>query len=182
MFEIEAKIFRKLLRDDEISHQMVLDLGSGTDEHLREHAPYYFEEIRQPLINRGNILKNLDIEDGEGIDIVADCRDIPLDDDSVDVILFFNLLEHVLRPHQVIDEIYRVLNQSGVCYASAPGADYPFHPDPIDTHLRLSTLEEWEEFFPSKLWDITLFECGKVYHAGHKKHLLISIVRVEKGS
>jgi len=180
MFESEAKFFHVLLEDDRVDGQFILNVGSGTTQHLEKYAPFYFAEIRQCLIDRRNILANLDLKEGGGIDVVADCHHMPLDDGSVDVALFFSLIEHVLRPHQVIDEIHRILKASGVCYASVPADGYPCHQDPIDSLLRLSTLKEWEQFFRAGSWDITLFKQLDVYHPRLKRRFSITAVKVEK--
>lgn len=180
MFEEEAKFIHKLLQDDKINNQVVLDIGVGTDSKLKEHMPYYFKEIRELLISHENILLNLDIMIGTGINVVADGHNIPFRDKSIDVVLFFNLVEHVLQPQQVIREIYRVLVPFGICYASAPAKGYPYHRDPIDTLLRLSNQEEWEIFFQTDAWDITLFTRMICYHSWRKQNFGITIIKVEK--
>lgn len=51
---------------------------------------------------------------------VADAHSIPLDDGSVDGVVIQAVLEHVLEPERVVDEIWRVLQPGGVVYAETP--------------------------------------------------------------
>ena len=54
------------------------------------------------------------------IDFVADAHKIPLKSGSFDVVIIQYVLEHVINPHEVVAEIYRVLNHEGVVYAETP--------------------------------------------------------------
>ena len=51
---------------------------------------------------------------------VADSHGIPLKDASVDAVWVQAVLEHVLDPWKVADEIHRVLKQDGLVYAETP--------------------------------------------------------------
>lgn len=180
MFQDEAEYLHRRLKSDEIIDKDVLDIGCGTLPHIMEFAPFYLEEIRLPLLERDNRLLNLDLESGEGVDIVADCHQIPLENETMDVVLFFNVIEHVLDPRQVINDVHRVLRSSGVCYATAPGAGFPCHLDPIDTMLRPTTLEDWRAFFPTELWNITLFNYQQYPHHRRKEFSVVTFLRVQK--
>jgi SAM-dependent methyltransferase len=50
---------------------------------------------------------------GEGVGLVADPDELPLDSDSVDAIIVHHCLEFAANPHQVLREIQRVLTPQG---------------------------------------------------------------------
>jgi len=62
---------------------------------------------------------------------IADGHQIPLLGGSVDGVLIQAVLEHVLRPQEVVDEIYRVLRPGGLVYADTPFM-WPVHEGPYD--------------------------------------------------
>jgi SAM-dependent methyltransferase len=51
---------------------------------------------------------------------IADAHQIPLASGSVDAVLIQAVLEHVLDPGQVVNEIHRVLRSGGLVYAETP--------------------------------------------------------------
>lgn len=50
---------------------------------------------------------------GEGVGIIADPSELPLDSDSVDAVIAHHCLEFAENPHQVLREIQRVLRPQG---------------------------------------------------------------------
>ncbi len=50
---------------------------------------------------------------GEGVGLVAEPDELPLDSDSVDAIIAHHCLEFAANPHQVLREIQRVLTPQG---------------------------------------------------------------------
>lgn len=88
----------------------VLVVGGGEDAH-----------------GLGNLISQLevssvtfDIYSSTLTDFVADAHSIPLLDQSVDCVAIQAVLEHVLEPWRVVEEIYRVLRPGGVVYAETP--------------------------------------------------------------
>jgi len=61
-----------------------------------------------------------DIYYSPNIQFIADAHSIPLRDRSVDAVVIQAVLEHVLDPLQVVDEIWRVLKPDGLVYAETP--------------------------------------------------------------
>jgi SAM-dependent methyltransferase len=51
---------------------------------------------------------------------IADAHQIPLADASVDAVVVQAVLEHVLDPGRVVEEIHRVLRNDGIVYAETP--------------------------------------------------------------
>ena len=52
--------------------------------------------------------------------LIADPHSLPLPDRSVDGVIIDAVLEHVLDPFQVVEEIHRVLKEDGVVYSDTP--------------------------------------------------------------
>ncbi|HEX5452533.1 MAG TPA: class I SAM-dependent methyltransferase [Stellaceae bacterium] len=65
-------------------------------------------------------LIGIDIYPSPNITVIADGHSIPLADKSVDGVWIQAVLEHVLDPHQVVSEIYRVLIPNGLVFADTP--------------------------------------------------------------
>jgi SAM-dependent methyltransferase len=57
---------------------------------------------------------------GPYVTVVGDVAALPLDDDSMDVVLCIHVLEHVARDRQAIAELYRVLAPGGWALVSVP--------------------------------------------------------------
>ena len=55
----------------------------------------------------------LDIEKGEGVDVVGDAHNLPFNDKTFDVVLCTEVLEHLYDPQRAIDEMWRVLRDKG---------------------------------------------------------------------
>lgn len=99
--------------------------------------------------------KNLEIEPGENIDYVGSVESIPLPDDSIDLIITQEVLEHVANPNQAVKEISRTLKPGGFVYIQLPFI-IGYHPCPND-YWRF-THEGIEELM--KNTDLTHIETG----------------------
>jgi SAM-dependent methyltransferase len=74
----------------------------------------------------------VDIEDGPGVDLVADAHDLYMvENNSVDYVISANVLEHVKYPQKVVKEVHRILKPGGIIYINVPFI-FPFHADPSD--------------------------------------------------
>lgn len=102
----------------------VFDAGAG-DGHWRKRLP---ENIKY-------ISMDLGVGDAEvdysHLDITGDLRKIPLADNSVDVIICIQVLEHLPEPWTVIKELHRILKPGGKVFASCPQGE-PQHQVPYD--------------------------------------------------
>jgi SAM-dependent methyltransferase len=77
------------------------------------------------------IVKNLDIIAGENVDIVSSAEKIPLNDETVDLIITQEAFEHIADPQKSIQEAYRILKRGGVIYFQVPFI-IGYHPGPAD--------------------------------------------------
>lgn len=74
---------------------------------------------------------SLDISTKHKPNIVGDAHYLPLQNESFDVVLATEVLEHCQYPQIVINDIQRVLKNDGICILSTRFV-YPFHPCPKD--------------------------------------------------
>jgi Methyltransferase domain len=61
-----------------------------------------------------------DIYASPHVQLIADAHAIPFADDSFDAVWVQAVLEHVLQPERVVEEIHRVLRPGGLVYAGTP--------------------------------------------------------------
>jgi SAM-dependent methyltransferase len=118
----------------------ILDVGVGS-------APYW--HIRPDLNWKG-----LDVDPGEKVDFLIK-KDCPwqIQDNSFDVVLCTQVIEHVENPSFLVSEINRVLKPGGQVILNAPFL-YPFHGMP-DDQMRYTTTQ-LEYLFK----DFNVSECG----------------------
>ena len=76
-------------------------------------------------------IENMELESGDGIDIVGSVESIPCDNESFDLVITQEVLEHVQYPHIALREIYRILKRNGMAYIQLPFI-IGYHPCPKD--------------------------------------------------
>ncbi|PWB44012.1 MAG: hypothetical protein C3F12_12300 [Candidatus Methylomirabilota bacterium] len=96
----------------------VLDLGAGTCPYrpLFAHCDYKTHDFKKYIGDE----KLGGAKDYGHIDYVSDITAIPVPDQSFDVIVCTEVLEHVSRPIEVIREISRILRPRGRAFITAP--------------------------------------------------------------
>lgn len=95
----------------------VLDIGCGGKPYLPFVAPYAVSYC------------GIDSAPGPAVDLVVAAEQLPFDDESFDLVLCTQVLEHVQDPRATIAEIHRVLAPGGGALVSTHGV-FLFHPDP----------------------------------------------------
>jgi SAM-dependent methyltransferase len=89
---------------------VILIVGGGT----------VYEGAQDLYDAEGIQIVSFDIYASENTDFVADAHRIPLKDGAVHAVWIQAVLEHVLTPSEVVDEIWRVLVSGGIVYAETP--------------------------------------------------------------
>lgn len=141
MLKGESLVIKDLLAS--FSGMQVLDLCSSSAAFYTTEQPHIYRNVVAPLEAHGCTVQHLDAKQAPGVDIVADCCSMEIViDASFDLVLLCSALEHVSRPEEAIREAHRVLRPGGFLLASIP-AIYPYHPDPIDTQLRICDRRGW---------------------------------------
>ena len=124
----EPEIYNRLLSLD---NKHILELGCGGADKTRKIAVSGVNrKITAMEVDEIAHQKNLRITDLPNVTfILAGAQDIPLDDESVDVVFMFKSLHHV--PLELMDpsmrEISRVLKPGGLAYISEPIFDGEFN-------------------------------------------------------
>jgi SAM-dependent methyltransferase len=101
-----------------------LDLGA-------DKSPY-----RDLLVSRGYDVKTLDITTDHGADYAGTAEATGLPDESFELVLCTQVLEHCMNPWKAIGEIHRILKPGGHAVLSAPHVWF-YHPHPTD-HWRFT--------------------------------------------
>jgi SAM-dependent methyltransferase len=107
---VAAKNIERLLSLLSAPSPLVLVIGGGT----------MGNGVEALYAQRGVRVLAFDIYRSPLTQFVADAHRIPLADESVDAVLIQAVLEHVLDPGQVVNEIERVLARGGLVYAETP--------------------------------------------------------------
>lgn len=73
----------------------------------------------------------VDMQKGPGVDVVADATNLPYPDDSFELVLCLETLEHAEDPWKMVKEIERVSSKSGGIILSSQ-QNFPLHMHPSD--------------------------------------------------
>lgn len=65
-------------------------------------------------------IHGIDIYVSDTVDLVCDAHYLPLEAEFYDGVWIQAVLEHVVEPHKVVKEIFRVLKNNGIVYAETP--------------------------------------------------------------
>lgn len=76
-------------------------------------------------------VSNLDIADGPFVDYIVDGHSLPFEENTFDLVIAQESLEHFENPSIAVDEIYRVLKPGGIFYVQVPFI-IGYHPGPTD--------------------------------------------------
>lgn len=115
-------MFKKLVRkklDSFIescsTKEKVLDIGCGNSPYVK----YFLNRV------------GFDIKAGNGVDIVGDAHNLPFNDESFDMILCSEVLEHLVDFKKAISEMHRVLRPDGKLVLTTRFI-FPLHDTPND--------------------------------------------------
>jgi SAM-dependent methyltransferase len=79
----------------------ILDIGGG------------FHNRKEMLATLGEVT-TLDIQKGEGVNVIGDAHNLPFKDQIFDLVTLFMVLEHLEEPQKAMSEISRVLKPKGI--------------------------------------------------------------------
>jgi len=106
-------------------------------------------------------------------DIIASSENMPIENDSVDTVIFTEVLEYIDDPRESIKEIYRVLRKEGVAIITTPFL-YPVHGDDKFDKLRF-TKSYLMDLFQEK------FSIIKIEPMGSVGSVIFDILRISLG-
>lgn len=104
------KMFERISKEHGRSKKMILVIGCGNQEsQLEQHFP------------EGNtIFVFCDVDKGASADLFCDAHELPFKSAVFDGLITTAVMEHVIRPDQVADEMHRVLKDEGFIYSEIP--------------------------------------------------------------
>lgn len=103
--------------------KILLDAGAGQQRYrpFCSHLRYIAQDFGKYIPNETAVGLLQDVPwDYTGINITCDIIDMPLDNESVDVILCTEVFEHLINPILALKEFSRVLKTNGMLILTAP--------------------------------------------------------------
>ncbi len=118
-----------------------LNIGSSTGQFREQEQPHITERFIRPLERDGIRFVHCDMKRAEGVDEVGDVLDPEFRERlkryQADLLVCSNLLEHLTEPEMFARACGELIKGGGHGLFTVP-LSYPYHPDPIDTMLRLT--------------------------------------------
>ena len=113
-----AAVIRDYVGND-LSHFICLDIGCSGGIFAQSLSPLFKRIIAFDIDREAVAMAQEQCGRSNVYYLLADSMGIPLQSGSVDVVLCNHVYEHVPDARRLMDEIYRVLNDDGVCYFAA---------------------------------------------------------------
>ncbi len=86
----------------------VLNTGSG------------FEKVFRRAFSKYSDLFRIGLPHTEKVDVFGDAMDMPINDDSVDLLFSSSVIEHITDPELTVREIFRIIKPGGSVYIEIP--------------------------------------------------------------
>ena len=109
----------------DIRGKIVVDFGCATGAVSHEYYRLGAKKVIGLDIDKAAITRARNINKNSEIDfILNNTASIPLEDNSVDVVMSDSVFEHITHPKEVIDELYRILKPGGKIFIGTWGWYY----------------------------------------------------------
>lgn len=147
----EAVKIASIISDLELSGGSVcLNIGSSSRWFREKKQPHISSLLINPLVSCGIKFINCDLKNEPGVDLVGDVLNPTFQKEmsliKPDILLCCNVLEHLKDAKSFASACSKIVQPGGYIIISVP-LSYPYHPDPIDTMLRL-TPSDIKQYFP----------------------------------
>jgi SAM-dependent methyltransferase len=124
----------------------VLDAGCGMAYGTRMLADAGAGEVVGVDLDKALLAGHVDTPANITLE-TADVRDLPHEANSFDLVVCFEVIEHVTEPQRVLDELHRVLRPDGLLVVSTPNRDVytpgnPYHLRDLTPHELRAQLQE----------------------------------------
>ena len=138
------KIVKILFKHKNIKKCKILDIGCGSGYlgrilHKKSKQYIGIDFVDERKVRGFNFMR-------------TDALNVPLKDNSFDIIVCNHVIEHVTNQKKLLQEISRLLKKDGICYMTCPNRLWPMEP-----HLKLPFLS----YLPKSLADIYVVAAGK---------------------
>jgi hypothetical protein len=169
----ESLWFKNTIQKHTQPGSLVLNIGSSTKEFIEVTQPYIKANLFDEFAKKNCVVKNIDIKQAEGVDLVGDVTDpkfiAQLKSLNASFIICSNLLEHLTERTAFCEALVKIMNTDTQLIISVP-YNFPYHEDPIDTMYR-PDLNELQQAFPTlKLVEGQIVDCGTYFNYS-TKHL-----------
>jgi len=165
--------FRRYFLDKVLSkltfHGKVIDIGG---KKVKKRGCF------SPDLSDVDLWVDINIDLSSKPDLLCDATELAIEDNSCDIVLMTEVLEHLEKPLLVLSEINRILKPGGKLYATSPFL-YSIHADPFDfqrwtkekyrcvlEELKFHKIEIQEQGgFWAVIFDLCyarIFRCGKM--------------------
>lgn len=113
----------KIIEQIDLTNKVVLEVGPGRIDHLdyNQTKPnkYILADINKDFLEISkNRLNEYGIDNSETIEVEGNT--IPIEDNSVDVLVTFHQLEHIYELEDYLQELKRILKPNGILIGSVP--------------------------------------------------------------
>lgn len=113
----------KIMSQIDLSDKVVLEVGPGRIDHLNYNQTkpkkYVLADINKDFLKiLNNRLKEYGIDNSETIEVQG--TTIPIEDNSVDILVRFHQLEHIYELEEYLQELKRVLKPNGILIGAVP--------------------------------------------------------------
>ena len=181
----ESVWFKNIIQQYVEPNSLVLNIGSSTKQFIEVDQPYIKQNLFDELAKKNCTVKNIDIKQAEGVDLVGDVTDLAfietLKQLNPSFIICSNLLEHLSDRKIFCEALVKIMNTKTMLIVSVPYS-FPYHEDPIDTLYR-PDINELQKAFPLlKLEEGKIVDCGTFFNYS-SKHLssiskLINFIKI----
>ena len=103
----------KYLADHLKKDSKILIIGGGT---IGSGANDFFSICKKKAIK----IDSIDVYFSQNITAIADAHYLPFENESYELVIIQAVLEHVINPNRVVEEIYRILSNNAMVYAETP--------------------------------------------------------------
>lgn len=104
------RMFERMAKEHGRAGKTILVIGCGNQEAQLEN---YFPEGDTTFVF-------CDVDKGASADVFCDAHELPFKSGSFDGLITTAVMEHVIRPDQVAQEVHRVLKEGGFVYSEIP--------------------------------------------------------------
>lgn len=157
-FRNAIHFYDKYCKQD-IENKIVLDIGSCD-----------VNGTLKPIFLKAKKYIGLDQCQGKNVDIVSPSHNIPLEDNSVDIIVSSSCFEHDTMFWITFKEMCRLVKPSGFIYINAP-SNGPYHAHPVDNWRFYAdawkALEEWGNYLKFNVQLVESYIDKKVSSCGN---------------
>jgi 2-polyprenyl-3-methyl-5-hydroxy-6-metoxy-1,4-benzoquinol methylase len=133
------QVMSHYLQSSKIENIKILDIGCGTGKIINYFNKNSNQVYAVDVYNQ--IDKNIIIENFTQVS----SANLPFEDGFFDIIISNHVVEHIKDQKTHMDEIYRCLNNKGICYYATPNSNFPIEPHhrvPFIHYLKPSTFHQ----------------------------------------